>query len=131
MPGLEVFRKDRIALGYLYENWSGGAKWRIQTISSPLSPGEMGRSPSPSLLLHFSPRLSFCRALVSRSDRPSSFDRRHKTASPVRSQLKSFSRHPLIKFRNRSFSFPPRVVRDHAQIIDRVGERCRSIIASL
>lgn len=53
MPVLEVFREDRIALGYLYENWSGGAKWRIQTISSSLSPGEMDRS-----LLSFSPFLS-------------------------------------------------------------------------
>lgn len=60
----------------------------------------------PSLSFPISLSVSPCRALVSRSDRPSSFDRRHKTASPVCSRLKSFSRHPLIKFRNRSSLFP-------------------------
>lgn len=62
MPDLEVFREDRIALGYLYENWSGGAKWRIQTISSPLSPEEMDPlllflSSSASLSLSLSPSI--------------------------------------------------------------------------
>lgn len=65
MSALEIFREEGIALGYLYENWSGGAKWCIQTISSPLSPGEMDRSPSLLFRLFSSTFLSISRALSS------------------------------------------------------------------
>lgn len=141
MPVLEVFREDRIALGYLYENWSGGTKWRIQTISSPLSPGEMDRSPSfsfslsptlsfTSLLLHFSLHFSLPRSRLSIGSsvfvRPPS-----QNSVPRVFSTQEFLTSSSYQVQKPVLPLSLLRVHDHAQIIDRVGERCRSTTSGL
>lgn len=113
MPGLEVFRRGPYRFGVPVRKlvrWSEMAHTNdlVSALSRRDGPLSFFFSLSLSLRLSFSVShsVSFRCALVSRSNRPSSFDCRHKTASPMCSRLKSFSRHPLIKFRNRSSLFP-------------------------
>lgn len=136
MPVLEVFREDRIALGYLYENWSGGTKWRIQTISSPLSPEEMDHSPSfslspfTSLLLHFFLHLSLSRSRLSIGSsvfvRPPS-----QNSVPRVFSTQEFLTSSSYQVQKPVLPLSLLRVHDHAQIIDRVGERCRSTTSGL
>jgi len=126
MPALEVFRDDRIALGYLYENWSGGAKWRIQTISSLLS-----RRDGPlALFLSRSFRLSLPRSRLSIGSsvfvRPPS-----QNSVPHVFSTQEFLTSSSYQVQKPVLPLSLLVVRDHAQIIDRVGERCLSTTSGL
>jgi len=126
MSALEIFREDRIALGYLYENWSGGAKWCIQTISSPLSPGEMDRSPSLLFRLFTSTFLSVSVRSHLSIESSVFFRPPSQNGIPRMFSTQEFLTSSFYQVQKPVLSLSLLVVRDHAQIIDRVGERCRS-----